>query len=393
MNVTVTNSGTATLHISSVAIGGANLNDFSFSDPSCNSALLVSASCTITVTFKPLAGGLRTASVTLTDDALDSPQAVSVTGNATATPAAAVTVTPSSPDFGTTTQGTSTPMNVTVQNTGTATLHITSVGLGGVNASEFGFSAPTCNAAIPVSGMCTIALTFMPLTTGAHVASVTLTDDAPGSPQIINVKGTANPAFSAGAAPGGSTTTSVSAGQTAQYQLQLTPGPGYSGTVALTCGGAPLGAVCLAPASVTIMAGLPAPFTVSVKTSGSAAWLAPPRMRFRPISGLRLWLLLAFAWIALVAFKRVRDAENVMLGKRLAIGTALAAALLCASFGSAGCGAGASTAAVAPPPPPPPPPQVVTPSGTSTIMLTPSAVSSTGQALQLPPIQLTLIVK
>ncbi len=282
-------------------------------------------------------------------------------------------------------------MNVTVQNTGTATLHITSVGLGGANGNEFSFSDPTCSAAIPVSGTCTIALTFMPLATGAHVASVTLNDDAPGSPQIINVKGTANPAFSAGAAPGGSTTASVSAGQTAQYQLQLTPGPGYSGTVALTCGGAPLGAACMAPATVTITAGIPAPFTVIVKTSGSAAWLRPPRMRFRHIPGLRLWpLLVVFAWVALRAFRRVRDAENAMLGKRLAIGSALAAALLFAAFGSVGCGAGASTTAVAPPPPPP---QVVTPSGTSTITLTPSAMSSTGQALQLPPIQLTLIVK
>jgi hypothetical protein len=285
------------------------------------------------------------------------------------------------------TQGTSAPINVTVKNTGTAALHITGVALGGANMNEFSFSDPTCGAAIPVSGTCTIVLTFTPLATGARVASVTLTDDAPDSPQIINIKGTANPAFLAGAAPGGSTTVSVSAGQTAQFQLQLTPGPGYSGTVALTCSGAPLGAVCMAPATVIITSGSPVPFTVAVTTSGSAALSSPVRILFKPVSGLRMWPLLAVLLVVLLAFGKVRDAENAMLGKRMAISSALAAALLCASFGFAGCGGGGS-AAVAPPPP-----QVVTPSGTSTITLTPRAMSPTGQALQLQPIQLTLSVK
>ena len=387
MTVTITNAGTAALHITNVALGGANPNDFSFSDPACNSAIPVNASCTMTVTFLPLAAGLRTASVMLTDDAPDSPQAISVKGNAIAPPSAAVTVTPSNPDFGTMTQGTSAPINVTVKNTGTAALHITGVALGGANMNEFSFSDPTCSAAIPVSGTCTIVLTFTPLATGARVASVTLTDDAPDSPQIINIKGTANPAFLAGAAPGGSTTVSVSAGQTAQFQLQLTPGPGYSGTVALTCSGAPLGAVCMAPATVIITSGSPVPFTVAVTTSGSAALSSPVRILFKPVSGLRMWPLLAVLLVVLLAFGKVRDAENAMLGKRLAISSALAAALLCASFGFAGCGGGGSAAVALPPP------QVVTPSGTSTITLTPRAMSPTGQALQLQPIQLTLSVK
>jgi hypothetical protein len=147
---------------------------------------------------------LRIASLMLTDDAPDSPQVISVKGNANAAPSPAVMVNQSSPDFGTTTQGTSTPMNVTVKNSGTAALHITSVVLGGANGSEFSFSDPACNAAIPVSGTCTIALTFTPFSVGAHLASLTLTDDAPDSPQTVQAKGNADAAFSAGAAQGGS---------------------------------------------------------------------------------------------------------------------------------------------------------------------------------------------
>ena len=195
MNVTVTNAGTAALHITNVAVVGPNTNDFGFSGPACNSAIPVYASCTITVTFTPLAAGLRTASLTLTDDAPGSPQVISLKGNASAAPSPAVLVNPGSPDFGTTTQGTNTPMNLTVKNIGTAALHITSVTLGGANGSEFNFSDPACDAAIPVNGTCTIALTFTPFSVGAHVASLTLTDDAPDSPQSVQVKGNVNAAF------------------------------------------------------------------------------------------------------------------------------------------------------------------------------------------------------
>jgi hypothetical protein len=385
MNITVTNAGTAALHITNVALGGANTNDFSFSDLACNSAIPVNASCLITVTFTPLAAGLRTASVMLADDAPDSPQVIGVKGNANAAPSSAVTVNPGSPDFGTTTQGTSTPMNVTVKNTGTAALHITSVALGGANGNEFSFTDPACNAAIPVSGTCTIALTFTPFSVGAHMASLSLIDDAPDSPQTVQVKGNANAAFSAGTAQGGSMTVSVSAGQTAQYQMQLTPGPGYSGSVSLACSGAPLGATCQVPASVSIANGLPAPFTVTVSTSGGA--MVPPAIprRFVPPAGIRVLLLLALALVLLRATKYRWIFDNALGPRRLAWSGALNAIFLCSVIYAAGCGAGSTT--VVPPPP------VVTPPGTSTITVTMSAMSSSGKPLQLQPLQLTLTVK
>src|SRR5260370_3892591 len=119
-----------------------------------------------------------------------------------------------------------------------------------------------------------------------------ITDDAPGSPQTISLGAIANPAFTASAAPGGSTTASVTAGQTAQYQLQLTPGPGYSGTVSLTCTGAPLGATCQVPASVSIANQAAAQFTVTVSTSGPAMLPPPLPRRLLPPAGIRLLLLL-----------------------------------------------------------------------------------------------------
>jgi hypothetical protein len=383
--ISVKNSGTATLHISSVAIAGANANDFSSSSPTCTAPLLANSTCTINVTFTPLAAGLRTATVTLTDDAPDSPQLISVQGNATAAPGSALVVNPNSPDFGTRTQGTSNPMNVTLTNAGTAALHITNAVLGGANASEFTLADPTCNTVIAASSSCTLVLTFAPLSVGAHAATVTLTDDAPGSPQVVNITGMASAAFTPGPAPGGSMSASVSAGQTAQYLLQLNPGAGFSGTVAFACSGAPLRAVCQVPPTVSIANGAPAPFTVTVSTAGTATLPRAIPEHFSPLARVRVLQLIIFVMFLALVARKSKKFDAAFRGRRLACTGAVTVMLLCSVIYAAGCG---STSAVTTTPPP-----IVTPSGTSTITISMTAMSLTQQPLQLPPIQLTLTVK
>jgi hypothetical protein len=121
-----------------------------------------------------------------------------------------------------------------------------------------------------------------------------------------------------------------------------------------------------------------------VTTSGSA--ISPPftPLRLWPTPGLRLLPLLALALLLLLAYKTLRTLQNAGSLRRLRLAIVLASAVFCVVLGVAGCGGG--SASVVPPP-------IFTPSGTSTITVTPSAMSSTGQPLQLPPIQLTLTVK
>jgi hypothetical protein len=217
-----------------------------------------------------------------------------------------------------------------------------------------------------------------------------ITDDAPDSPQTIPLNGIANPSFSVAAAPGSSTTASVSAGQPAQYQLQLTPNPGFAGTVSLTCSGAPLGAVCQVPATVSLASG-PATFTVTVSTSGPAQLPPSAPLRIPPISRvpqvpLPAPIVLAMLFFLFTVLGKNRRALQLPARKsRLALCAVLSAAIFCLPFAFAGCGGG--SAAVTPPPP------VVTPSGTSTLTILLTATSSTGQPVQLQPIQLTLTVK
>ena len=77
------NSGTGALAISSIGFTGPNPGDFTQSN-TCGSSVPTNMSCTITVTFAPQAVGLRTAMLSVSDNASGSPHtaAVSGTGNA-----------------------------------------------------------------------------------------------------------------------------------------------------------------------------------------------------------------------------------------------------------------------------------------------------------------------
>ncbi len=387
LSSSVKNSGAAPLHITSVVLGGTNANDFNSSSPTCSTTIAVNSTCTITVTFAPLASGVRSATITISDDATDSPQTLALSGTSIA-PTAGITFNPAVPSFPTITQGTSgAAQMLTITSSGTGPLHISSVSLGGPNPSDFSFTN-NCSTSVAPPANCTISLVFNPIGPGQRTANLTITDDAPGSPQSISLSGNANPAFTPGPAPNGSTAASVSAGQTAQYLLQLTPGPGYSGTVSLACSGAPLNATCQVPASVSIANGAQAPFTVTVSTKGAA--VVPPSIprRFVPPSGIRALPLLAFALLLVIIAKNRWMFFGASGSRRSAWSGGFAAILLCSVSYAAGCGSSVATT-----PTPVTPPAIVTPSGTSTIIITLTALSSSGQPLQLQPLQLTLTVK
>jgi len=72
------NLGTA-LTIHSIAFIGANPGDFAETN-TCDGSVPAKGTCTISVTFKPMATGARAATLTVADSANNSPQKVSVKG-------------------------------------------------------------------------------------------------------------------------------------------------------------------------------------------------------------------------------------------------------------------------------------------------------------------------
>ena len=74
-NIRLTSSGNATLDISSISTTG----DFSQTN-NCGASLGSGASCSISVTFKPSAGGSRTGILSIADNSTGSPQTVTLSG-------------------------------------------------------------------------------------------------------------------------------------------------------------------------------------------------------------------------------------------------------------------------------------------------------------------------
>src|SRR5258707_2019339 len=112
---TLTNTGSATLTFRAAFSG-----DFAFDGlGTCGSSVASGTSCTISVKFTPTAAGTRTGTLTLTDNASNSPQTISLTGIGSTTSAVAPSIT-TQPASQTATAGQ--PAAFTVAATGTAPL-------------------------------------------------------------------------------------------------------------------------------------------------------------------------------------------------------------------------------------------------------------------------------
>jgi fibronectin type 3 domain-containing protein len=78
--VTLSNTGSAALNITRVAVGGTNPSDFAEIADTCGSSVAAGGNCTIEVTFTPSAADSYTATLSITDNAGSSPQTVSLSG-------------------------------------------------------------------------------------------------------------------------------------------------------------------------------------------------------------------------------------------------------------------------------------------------------------------------
>jgi len=221
--------------------GIAASGDFSQTN-TCGSSLNVGNSCNITVTFGPTTAGARKGQLTITDNALGSPRTVALTGAGLGAIAALSTNAISFPSqiIGTT----SATQSVTLSNTGNVNLTTSGISITGTNSGDFtiasGGTCPASGGTLSAGANCTINITFKPTTVGSRSATLTITDNAPGSPHNVSLAGTAVD-FAINPAAGSSTSATVTAGQTANYSLSVAGTTGFAGTVTLTCSGAPLG--------------------------------------------------------------------------------------------------------------------------------------------------------
>jgi hypothetical protein len=99
MTATLSNTGNATLNITSILLGGTNAADFALvtSTNPCGSTLAAGASCLIAATFTPLGTSTYNATITVTDNSATPTQITTLTGTGTAVSASDFIITSNIP--------------------------------------------------------------------------------------------------------------------------------------------------------------------------------------------------------------------------------------------------------------------------------------------------------
>ena len=182
---TVTNRQTVALNILGISAGG----DFNQTN-TCQQPLAPNGTCTISVFFTPSTTGTRTGTLTVTDDASNSPQTAALTGTGATS---AISLSPSSLAFGNQVLNTSSAVQkITVTNTGAINLTVNSV------AASGGYSeTDSCSSVTLTPGQnCTINVTFSPMVTGSISGAVTVNDTGTGAPHVITLTGSGQLAVS-----------------------------------------------------------------------------------------------------------------------------------------------------------------------------------------------------
>jgi hypothetical protein len=258
--VLLRNLGSASLSITSITTTG----DFSETDD-CATGVAAAGSCTLSVIFNPTAPGVRSGAVVIQDGAAGSPHRINLSGTGLG-PAAAVA--PTTVNFQSQIIGVpSAAQTVTLTNSGgNASLAISSVQTTGDYSQT-----NNCPSSLTAGASCTITITFTPTVVGSRTGTVTVTDNAAGSPQSVNLTG-AGADFAVASSP---TSRIVKAGSSATYSLRISAlGGSFSNAVALTCGSLPAKTSCTFSPSTVTPGGNSAPSTLTISTTRSSAQAA-----------------------------------------------------------------------------------------------------------------------
>jgi Right handed beta helix region/Abnormal spindle-like microcephaly-assoc'd, ASPM-SPD-2-Hydin len=174
--VTVSNTGGAPLHLTSITASG----DFAQTN-SCGASLDPGASCTVNVTFTPSALGSRTGSLALASDGGSPTVALSGQG---ITPVASIS--PASLTFGSQLVQTSSPAQaVTVTNTGNTILTISAI----TTAGDFA-QTNNCGASLAAGASCLINVTFTPTARFGRSGSLTVQSNSTPPASSVGLAGT-----------------------------------------------------------------------------------------------------------------------------------------------------------------------------------------------------------
>jgi hypothetical protein len=356
--ITLTNSGDLPLTLIAAQIANG---DFTVVN-ACGNSLNPHSACSMSVAFQPKNIGALTGVLSISDQYRT--QTVMLTGTGIAPPG--VSLAPfSTVNFPSTGVGLpSAPQTVTLTNNGGGQLLLQSVALSGDFSIVTGSN--NCGTSLAVNAACTMQVIFLPSAGGPRSGLLTITDNAPNSPQTLQLTGSGVD-FTLG--PDGNTSVTVTNGQSAVFPLLLSSAANVSGTVALTCAALPANATCnVNPSTATLGSATTVSVTIltGVVTTSSMIPLS--------LKGGRVLSLAALLPLGLMTLCRRR------------IPRIAAAVFLCALIAVSGCGVGREIPLVSSPASGAPA-GAPTPAGTYTIAASASSAGLTRT------VNLTLIVQ
>jgi hypothetical protein len=276
--VTVKNTSVSAVTLGTIGFTGTGATSYVESATTCTTSLAASASCTISVEFKPTATGSLPASLSIADNATGAPQLVTITGTGVAAPLT-VTVSPTSLAFASTTVGSTTAAQVvTVKNTSVSAVTLGTIGFTGTGATSYLKSATTCTTSLAAAASCTISVEFKPTVAGALPASLSIADNATGTPQFVAITGTGVAApLTVTVAPTALTFASTTVGSTTAAQVVTVKNTSVSAVTLGTIGFTGTGATSYLKSATTCTTSLAAAAscTISVEFKPTVAGALP----------------------------------------------------------------------------------------------------------------------
>src|SRR5271170_1274349 len=178
----VENTGGESASISKLTISGSGV---SLSGLTAPMTLAAGQTANLTVTYKPVAAGTLTASLSITSNAADPSVVVGI--NATAT-LSTLSATPASVSFGNVVVGSDTTQTIRLQNIGTSQVTISSIT---PSVSSIAISGVTLPVNLEPGTSATLPAAYKPIAAGSVAGKITVTSNAVGSPTIVDLSATA----------------------------------------------------------------------------------------------------------------------------------------------------------------------------------------------------------
>jgi hypothetical protein len=179
-SVTLTNSGVANVTITQVTVSAKDVTASGVTTPV---TLTPGQSQTMNVAFKPTAAETVSGNITVTNS-LGTNTVVAVSGTGLQ---AAISLTPSSANFGSVTVGAANSQTIQVTNTGNAVLTITQANVTGTGFSTTGLTLPL---SINPGLSSTFNAQYQPAAAGAASGSIAIVSNAATSPNVVALTGT-----------------------------------------------------------------------------------------------------------------------------------------------------------------------------------------------------------